>query len=94
MKTDALTNPIVKPPSKHCRTMTRKPGRRSLSLTLNSMTMGALVASRNLPAMRSVTSGSFNRPRGEQRAGADRRIPLRSMGGFSDVLQVSALACR
>jgi hypothetical protein len=30
-----------------------------LSLMLNSMTMGVLVASRSLPAMRSVTSGSL-----------------------------------
>src|ERR1700730_16880941 len=41
------------PPSRHCRMVTARPGRRSLSLMLNSMTMGALVASRSLPAMRS-----------------------------------------
>jgi hypothetical protein len=59
MKTDALTNPIVRAAIEALQNGNRRPGRRSLSLMLNSMTMGVLVASRSLLAMPSVTSGSL-----------------------------------
>jgi len=57
MKTDALTNPIVRAAIEALQNGDRKTW--SVSLMLNSMTMGALIASRSLLAMRSVTSGSL-----------------------------------
>jgi len=38
-ETDALTNPVIKAAIEACRTVIARPGRRSLSLTRNSMTM-------------------------------------------------------
>ncbi len=59
MKTYALTNLIVRAAIEALQNGDRKTWSALLSLILNSMTMGAFVASRSLLAMRSVTSGSL-----------------------------------
>ena len=93
MKTDALTNPIVRAAIEALQNGNRRPGRRSLSLMLNSMMMGVLVASRSFThdalGHERFTSVDRVENNGLDLAGAFHSDP---MGRFSDILQVSALA--
>jgi hypothetical protein len=59
MKTDALTNPIIRAAIEALQNGDLKTWSALFEPDAELMTMGALVASRSLPAMRSVTSGSL-----------------------------------
>jgi len=95
MKTDVLTNPIVRAAIEALQNGNRKTWSALFEPDAELYDDGS---PRSLKEFTRDALGSravhFNRPRREQWAGSDRCIPLGPMGRFSDILQVSALACR
>jgi hypothetical protein len=94
MNTDALTNPTIKAAIEALQNGDRKAWSALFQSDAELYDDGS---PRSLKGIYRRCARSrafhFNRLRREQRAGSDRRIPLGPMGRFSDVLQVSALAC-